>query len=159
MNYMVRFYRKWTTDAKHANPIAEIENHFFRDEMSQMRVQMQEQMAFFTQMTENLLQANPRAGPSSKGKAPLRGRGRAKNRRPYQRKPRYAETEEEDASSEQSYQSVGSGDKELTNNISIPIPVQYQNNRAPLRTDKTTVYVQHFDLQLDTASLDQVDTH
>lgn len=163
------FYRKWmvkkTVDCQ--NISAEVENHYLRDQMAEMRAEMRRNMALLLEMTQQqILQPatqpptqeepeeseEPLASTSnrSKGKALIRGRGRAKNRnlRPYPATRKNINVQEDieasDSTSENSFVTVQS-------KISNPAA-----NRRPLLETEEIVYIKSFELELNSSPLDQV---
>jgi len=160
------FYRRWTVKKtiESKNISAEVENHYLKDQMAELRAEMRRNMALFLEMSQRQFAPSqaedeedlPLAS-TSKGKAPLRGKGRAKNRnlRPYPPTRKDIGVEMEAASDSASENSFVTAQ---TNTSSIPEAAAQTtpaSNQILLETEEI-VYIKSFELELNSSPIDQV---
>jgi len=158
------FYRRWkvTKSLDSLNVSAEVENLYLRDQMLEMRAEMRRNMALLLEMSkqkqqheqsnEHYEESDEPLASTSKGKTPLRGRGRAKNHhlRPYppQRKDIAQAVEESDR--ESTSDNISSENSFVTARTNVKAA-----SNVRLETEEI-VYIKSFELELNSAPLDQV---
>jgi len=165
------FCRRWTVkkSVTNDNVSVEVQNCYLRDEMAQMRAEMRLNMELFLEMSKQVAAAkvtvpNEPVLSTSKGKAPLRGRPRCKNRnlRPYPTQSSAAVNDElveeaTDTSSENSFLSTQSVPASTTQNVTAATDLlESRANLRPVLATEEVIYVKSFDLDLNSSPLDQV---